>query len=63
MELVVHCWIWCTALLHTGETFKVLGEYGYWCASHRQTQRSGSPEDGCSLKVRTNPASLITISV
>jgi ABC-type microcin C transport system duplicated ATPase subunit YejF len=33
MEFVVHCWIWCTALLHTGETLKVLGEYGYGRAS------------------------------
>lgn len=36
------------AFLHTGETFKVLGEYGYGRASYRQIQRSGSSEDGTS---------------
>jgi hypothetical protein len=48
MEFVMHCWIWCTALLNSGETLNVLGEYGYGRASHGQTRRFGSFEDGSS---------------
>ena len=44
----MHCWIWCTALLHTGETLKVLGGPGYGRTSHRQIGKSGSSEDGSS---------------
>jgi hypothetical protein len=50
MEFGVHCWVWCTALLHTGETLKVLGEYDYGRASHRQIRRSSSFEDGSSRR-------------
>ncbi len=44
MEFVVHCWIWCTALLNTGEALKVLGNMVM--GVHSRTQKSGSSEDG-----------------